>query len=61
MATRQEHYISAEAWLFKAEHADARGGQDTIESCAMIAQVHAALAGVSISAAPQDYREEWAK
>ena len=42
--TGPEHYRHAESWLFKAEHPDARGGEETSESCAAIAQVHATLA-----------------
>lgn len=42
--TGPEHYQAAEQWLFKAEHEGARGGSETAESCAAIAQVHATLA-----------------
>jgi hypothetical protein len=34
----------AQSWLFKAEHADARGQGETAESCALIALAHAVLA-----------------
>lgn len=44
MATGPEHYTSAENWLFKAQHHDARGDGETPESCAALAQVHATLA-----------------
>lgn len=54
MATRQEHYLSAERWLFKAENAGARGAGETAESCAMIAQSHATLAAAAISAEPRE-------
>jgi hypothetical protein len=42
--TAPEHYRSAEAWVYKAENADARGAGETSVSCAGIAQVHATLA-----------------
>ena len=42
--TGPEHYQAAERWAYKAEHADARGGGETAESCAAIAQAHAPLA-----------------
>lgn len=42
--TGPEHYKQGEAWLFKAEHPDARGPAETTESCAAIAEVHATLA-----------------
>ena len=42
--TGPEHYQAAERWAYKAEHADARGGGETAESCAAIAQAHATLA-----------------
>lgn len=42
--TGAEHYVQAELWTFKAEYADARGGTETAESCAAIAEVHATLA-----------------
>jgi hypothetical protein len=42
--TGPEHYDSAQLWLYKAENEGARGGEETVESCAAIAQVHATLA-----------------
>ena len=42
--TGPQHYQSGEQWLYKAEHAGARGEQETAESCAAIAQAHATLA-----------------
>jgi hypothetical protein len=42
--TGPEHYASAQQWLYKAAHEGARGGEETAESCAAIAQVHATLA-----------------
>ena len=41
--TGPEHYEAAGRWLYKAENQGARGGGETAESCAAIAQAHATL------------------
>lgn len=61
--TGPEHYKHAENWLYKAEQPSARGGTETAESCAAIAQVHAVLAFTAAtigrgSLTPAD-RHEW--
>lgn len=48
--TGPEHYKAAENWLFKAEHHSARGAEETVESCAALAQVHATLAVAAAAA-----------
>ncbi len=58
--TGPEHYQKAENWLFKAEHPDARGGAETSESCAAIAQVHATLA-LALASAYAYPASEWHK
>jgi hypothetical protein len=61
--TGPEHYTSAEQWLYKAQNEDARGGLETAESCAAIAQVHATLALAAATALgtdqPQRDRVAW--
>ena len=54
--TGPEHYQSAERWAYKAENTDARGGTETAESCAAVAQVHATLAGTAFAAASEAVR-----
>lgn len=44
VATARDHALN---WVYKAEHADARGRGETAESCALIALVHAVLAAES--------------
>lgn len=58
------HFRHAENWLYKAERPSARGGPETAESCAAIAQVHATLALTtatlvrgSLSLTPADWHE----
>jgi len=52
MASGPFHFKQAEIWLYKAEHRAARGGSETAESCAAIAQAHATLAHAAATADP---------
>jgi hypothetical protein len=55
--TGAEHFLAAERWLFKAAHPDAQGSEETPESCAGVAQVHATLSVAAslaeLAAAPE--------
>jgi hypothetical protein len=48
--TGPEHHVQSERWLFKAKDPGARGGGETAESCAAIAQAHATLALAAVAA-----------